>query len=81
VTEGAPIRETIYVVYVPYLPLSLRVKVGIWELIPRSDLRDDDASDAHDASLARGLAELFALPAGTFGPVGALGGSSIARFA
>ena len=69
--DEAATRETIYVVYVPYLPLSSRLNVGMWELIPRGELRDDDARNARDALLARGLGDLFALPEGTLGAVGA----------
>lgn len=35
--------EKVYVVYAPYLPLSERVLVGTWELIPKADLRESDA--------------------------------------
>ena len=52
---------TVYVVYVPYLPLTDRIVVGEWELIPRQDLQDADALDARTAELARGFAGLHDL--------------------
>jgi hypothetical protein len=52
---------TVYVVYVPYLPLTDRIVVGDWELIPQKDLNDSDALDARTAELARGFAGLHDL--------------------
>jgi hypothetical protein len=43
---------TVYVVYLPYLPLTDRVVVGGWELIPQQDLQDADSLDARTAQLA-----------------------------
>jgi hypothetical protein len=51
----------VYVVYAPYLPLSERVRVGVWELIPKADLQDSDAMDDQAARWARGFADLFDL--------------------
>lgn len=53
--------EKVYVVYAPYLPLSERVVVGAWELIPKADLRESDAVDDRAAKWARGFADLFDL--------------------
>jgi hypothetical protein len=53
--------EKVYVVYAPYLPLSERVSIGAWELIPKSDLRESDAIDDRAAKWARGFADLFDL--------------------
>jgi hypothetical protein len=54
--------ETIYVVYLPYVPLVQRATVGDWELIPRSHLMDGDCLDARTIELAQGLADLYVLP-------------------
>jgi hypothetical protein len=61
--------EKVYVVYAPYLPLSERVRVGAWELVPKADLRDSDAIDDQAAKWARGFADLFDLrePTRSFG--------------
>lgn len=52
---------TVYVIYLPYLPLTERVVVGDWELIPQQGLLDVDAIDARTAQLARGFAGLHDL--------------------
>ena len=49
--------ETIYVVYLPYLPLAERLAVGFWEAIPRTALREDDCLDTRTMELALGLVE------------------------
>jgi hypothetical protein len=67
------VPETVYVVYLPYLPIAERMGVGDWETIPRSDLSEDDCLDARTMELAQGLAEIYALPARTPTPVGAFG--------
>lgn len=64
---------TVYVTYLPYLPLRERVKVGEWELIPRGELVDADALDARALELALGLADLYELPPGAGREVGAFG--------
>ncbi|MDQ5819903.1 MAG: hypothetical protein M3540_00485 [Actinomycetota bacterium] len=46
----------------PYLPLRRRVTIGRWLLIPRADLRDDDAVSAEVAQQARDVARLYRLP-------------------
>jgi hypothetical protein len=46
----------------PYLPLPERLVVGPWTLIPRSDLKDDDAISADAATKARGVAALYRMP-------------------
>lgn len=60
---------TVYVVYLPYLPLAERIVVGNWKLIPQKDLGDADALDVHTAELARGFAVLHDLrdATGAFG--------------
>ena len=58
VEEEHSAPETIYVVYLPYLPLVLRGTVGDWELIPRTHLGDSDCLDARTMELAQGLAGL-----------------------
>jgi hypothetical protein len=57
-------RETIDVVYLPYLPLRDRIIVGDWELIPRATLALDDCLDERTDELAQGLADVYVLPAG-----------------
>jgi hypothetical protein len=52
---------TVYVVYVPYVPLTERITVGGWELIPQRELQDADALDSRTAELARGFAGLHDL--------------------
>lgn len=52
------------VVYLPYLPLRERARVGDWELIARLDLQTSDCLDAGTEELARGLAEMYVLPKG-----------------
>jgi hypothetical protein len=64
---------TVYVTYLPYLPLRERVKVGEWELIPRGELVDADALDARAPELALGLADLYELPPGAGQEVGVFG--------
>jgi hypothetical protein len=64
-------QELNYVVYAPYLPLAERVTVGEWELIPRQSLALADSVDARAHELALGLADLYELPGGAGGPVGA----------
>jgi hypothetical protein len=59
------------VVYLPYLPLRGRVRVGDWELIARSDLQASDFLDARAEQLARGLADMYVLPKGHRTPAGA----------
>lgn len=61
---------TVYVVYLPYLPLTDRIVVGDWELIPQQDLQDADTLDPRTAQLARGFAVLHDLR-GTTHPFGA----------
>ena len=51
--------ENVYVVYAPYLPLSERVVVGAWELIPKAHLCESDAIDERAEKWARGFADLF----------------------
>jgi hypothetical protein len=53
---------TVYVTYLPYLPLRERAEVAEWELIPRGELVDADALDARTLELALGLADLYELP-------------------
>jgi hypothetical protein len=53
-----PATPTIYVVYLPYLPIRDRVDLGVWELIPRGSLIDQDTVDAEVAILAAGFADL-----------------------
>lgn len=67
------VSGTIYVVYLPYLPLVERMTVGEWEAIPRSGLREDDFVDARAMQLGLGLADLYALPEQAPSPVGAFG--------
>lgn len=67
------VPETIYVVYLPYLPLVERMGVGDWEAIPRGGLREDDCLDVRTMELAQGLADLYELPGQTPSPVGAFG--------
>lgn len=62
VIQQNSVPETIYVVYLPYLPLVERATIGDWELIPRADLRDHDCLDVRTLELARGLADLYVLP-------------------
>jgi hypothetical protein len=45
----------------PYLPLSERVSLGPWTLIPAGDLQDDDATSASVAEQARGVHALYRL--------------------
>lgn len=64
--------ETIYVVYLPYLPLGKRMDVGDWELVPRGDLQPSDCLDDRVVELAGGLADLYVLPDYVRGSAGAL---------
>lgn len=66
-------RSTVYVVYVPYLPLTSRVRIGEWDLIPKADLQESDAIDAQVTEWARAVAALYALPEPSREPVGAFG--------
>ena len=52
--------------YLPYLPLRERGTVGEWELIPRADIVEADATDARVYELALGLADLYELPSGAW---------------
>ena len=45
----------------PYLPLTRRVSVGSWTLIPAGDLQDTDAVSADAAEQARGIHALYRL--------------------
>ena len=67
VSESTPEPEAIDVAYLPYLPLRARAVVGEWELIPLGALADDDCLDHRAAELARGLAAMYVLPAGSRG--------------
>lgn len=60
------------VVYYPYLPLTERLLVGPWELIPPHDLGEVDAGDASKAELIRGLVGMHVLPDSTITSLGAL---------
>jgi hypothetical protein len=62
VTENAQAPDTIWVMYLPYLPVGERVPVGSWEIIPRADLGASDCLDRRTLSLAQGLASLYVLP-------------------
>jgi hypothetical protein len=65
--------DTIFVVYMPYLPLAERVTVGGWELIPRGELVEADVTDGRVLELAHGLANLYELPPGAGSGFGAFG--------
>jgi hypothetical protein len=43
----------------PYLPLSERLSIGPWTLIPIGDVRDEDAISADAAEAARGVHALY----------------------
>lgn len=58
--ESQPV--TIYVVYLPYLPLAECASLGDWELIPREDVAEADCLDARARDLALALAAFYALP-------------------
>jgi hypothetical protein len=62
---------TVYVVYLPYLPLGERMDVGDWELVPRDELGPGDSVDARTVTLAEGLADLYVLPDGAKSRAGA----------
>jgi hypothetical protein len=50
------------VVLFPYLSLQERVRVGVWELIPKNDLKAQDAVDQFTLELARQHLGLYSLP-------------------
>jgi hypothetical protein len=43
----------------PYLPVSKRLRVGPWTLIPVADLQDDEATSPTAAEQARGINALY----------------------
>ncbi len=73
--ESSPVDITeshFYAVYVPYLPLASRIRIGAWDLIPQADLQESDTFDARVAEWCHALAALHALPESARG-VGAFG--------
>jgi hypothetical protein len=52
----------IEVMLFPYLPLSARLTVGPWELIPKSHLAATDVRAAEMVDHAHGVAALYAMP-------------------
>jgi hypothetical protein len=51
----------------PYLPLSKRITIGPWELIPKSQLTAADAIAPEMVEHAHGVADLYALPSKSSG--------------
>jgi len=61
---GGPLPMQPAVVVFPYLSLEERLRVGPWELIPKGDLKPEDADSESALSLARAHLAVYDLPEG-----------------